>query len=120
MTAEHDPLMNPYTLSDGRKVMVRRTTASVIRKQREERHDRGYDDEVLDNLNVLPLVLFQEDGQAADEVFIETIAESDLVQIYGIAKGVNRPNPSAPSSDGTPGATPKAKARSKARPRSNG
>lgn len=120
MTAEQDPLMTPLALADGRGVLVRRTTAAVIRRQREMRHERGYDDEVLDNLNILPMVLFLPDGSPVSEEFIETVAESDLVQVYAIAKGVTRPNLSAPSSSGTPPKDQKARKSGRGKRRSNG
>lgn len=103
-------------LEDGRWVDVRRVNASIIQSIRIAAHERGFEDDMLDTLAGIPLVLAAREGGSVDQQFIDELTEMDLARVWAVAKGVDIPNLSAPSSDGTQ----QKKARSKRNGRSNG
>lgn len=104
-------------LEGGQWAEVRRVTGSVMRHVREKAQARGYEDVTLETLDGLPLVITAwsvGDAVTADAVE-ERLTELDILRCWATAKGVDLPNPSPPSSDGTP-----TKGQTRAKRRSNG
>lgn len=79
-----------------------RMTVGDIRAQRQAAHDRGYPDEVLDSLSLLPRMVESWSFGAVDETVVDSMTAEDAVALIG-AIGGSSPNASAPSSDGGEG-----------------
>lgn len=96
------PGMRRVELDDGQWVDVRRVTGAVLYDLRIKRHERGFEDEVLDALDALPKVIvgWSLGPEVTSERALE-LSEMDITRIWAAAKGVSLPNPSSPSSAGT-------------------
>lgn len=79
---------------------VRRVTVADISAAKVRSHERGWDDADLDAIGLLPsLITACSDGDVTQE-FVDSLTETDYGNVWLRAKGVDLPNPSAPSSAG--------------------
>ena len=98
-------------ISNDQWVEVRRTNVSDVAFQRRREHERGYVDEVIDFIELLPRVIADWSFGEVTQEGIDTLPEADAVKIYAEAKGVSDPNLLAPSPTGTPAKGTKAASR---------
>lgn len=86
------------TVSGGWAV-VRRTNGADIMFLEAEQHKRGFEAPGTDVVLLAERVV--SDWEANGHQSIRDLPEADLVAIFSYAKGIDSPNPSAPSSAGT-------------------
>lgn len=88
-------------LDDGRWADVRRITVGDIAAARTNKHDRGWDDDELDAIFLLPRVVVACSEGDVTETFINGLSEKEYALVWVTAKGADVPNPSSPSSNGS-------------------
>ena len=101
MTANGGSPTKRVELDDDGWAEVRRVNGAILRQMRLKRHERGYDDDTQDTLDVLPdLIAEWHKGEKMTPADVDGLDEMSITRIWLAAKGIDLPNQSAPSSAG--------------------